>query len=111
MAEEEIAAARERLEAAKILLAKGMLVDAVNRIYYAAFRAARAVMLSLGREPKTHTGLISEFGLQVVRKGLMPKKYGIILRRSFEARESSDYTILAQFEKQEVEKLFGDVSD
>ena len=32
------------------------------------------------------------------------------LRRSFEARESSDYTIAAVFEKSEVEKLYTDTA-
>ena len=42
LVEAELASSKERLEAAKLLLSDGKLLDAVNRIYYAAFHAARA---------------------------------------------------------------------
>ena len=106
----ELASAKERLAAARLLLDKGKLPDAVNRIYYAAFHAARAVMTALGRpEAKTHSGLISEFSLWVVRPGILEARDASALRRSFEARETSDYTIAALFDREEGEGLLPDI--
>lgn len=108
LVEEELESAQERIEAAEILLERDKLVDAVNRMYYGVFHAARAVLNSLGREAKTHSGLISEFGLHVVKPGLMKKKFARILRRSFESRETGNYVIGAEFGKKEVESMLND---
>ena len=102
---EEINSAKERIDAAELLFNDGKLADAVNRAYYSAFHAATALLHSIGRDAKTHSGLISEVGLQLIGKGLLEKRYGRIIRRLFEARETSDYVVGAIFEKQEVKEM------
>jgi len=101
--------ADDRLEAAQILLKADRFVDCVNRIYYAAFNAAKAVLNSMGKDPKTHSGMISEFGFHVINKGIVSKEHGIALRRSFEARESGDYRVGIDFSESEVEELMAQV--
>ena len=101
----EIDAAKERLDAAELLLNDGKLVDAVNRAYYSVFHAGKALLHSIGRDAKTHSGLISEVGFYLVEKGMIDKKYGTILRRLFESRETSDYVIGAVFLEEEVNKM------
>ncbi len=102
---EELRVAEKRLKAAKILFKENMLEDAVNRAYYAVFYAAKAMLNSLGYDAKTHSGLISEFGLRIIKEGLLPMKYGRILRRAFEMRESGDYEIGVFFDRNEVKGL------
>ncbi len=41
----------------------------------------------------------------------MPKKYGTVLRRIFEARETSDYEIYAVFEKEEIKEFLKQAKD
>lgn len=108
---EEITIAEKRLKAAKLLLKANMLEDAINRIYYSLYYAAKAMLNSIGYDVKTHSGLISEFTLRLVKEGLVSKKYGKILRNAFEKRESSDYSIGAIFEKEEVENLLNDAKE
>lgn len=108
---EELKLAEKRLKAAKLLLSKDMLEDAVNRAYYSIFYAAKAMLNVMGFDAKTHSGLISEFGLRIVKRGLVPRKYGRILRRSFEMRESGDYEIGVIFEKDEVKDLVRNAED
>lgn len=103
--EEEIKIAERRLKAGELLLKEGMLEDAINRLYYAIFYAAKAMLNSVGYDAKTHSGLISEFGLRLIKEDLVKKKYGKILRNAFEKRESSDYEIGVVFEEQEVKEL------
>jgi len=101
----ELGQAEERLEAGQILLKNDKIVDAVNRFYYAAFHAARAVLNSIGLNPKTHTGLLSQFGIYVVKNKLMDEKFGNYLRKLMEARESGDYKIEAIFSTEDVKDL------
>ncbi|MGB9740265.1 MAG: HEPN domain-containing protein [Candidatus Bathyarchaeia archaeon] len=102
---EELEVAKRRLTAAKLLFEKGMIEDAVNRAYYAFFHSAKAMLNILGYDAKTHSGLISEFGLRIVKTNLLDKKFGQYFRRAFEMRESSDYEIGIVFSKEEVQML------
>jgi len=102
---EELEAAERRLDAAKILFEKEMLEDAINRAYYTFFHAAKAMLNVLGYDAKTHSGLISEFGLRIVKTNLMDKKFGQYFRRAFEMRESSNYEIGITFSEEEVKTL------
>jgi uncharacterized protein (UPF0332 family) len=101
----EIDAAKERLDAAELLFNDGKLVDAVNRAYYSTYHAGKALLHSIGRDAKTHAGLISEIGFHLVEKGMMEKTYGTILRRLFESRETSDYVVGAVFTEEEVNEM------
>ncbi len=101
----EIDAAKKRIEAAELLFEDEKYIDAVNRIYYSVFHAGRALLLSIGKETKTHTGLISEIGFHFIEKKIIDKKFGIILRRLYESRETSDYVIGAIFGEDEVEEM------
>ena len=100
---EELETAKRRLEAAKLLFEKDMIEDAVNRAYYVFFHAAKAMLNVLGYDAKTHSGLISEFGLRIIKTELLDKKFGQYFRRAFEMRESSDYEIGIIFSEEEVE--------
>ena len=102
---EELEVAKRRLEAAKLLFEKGMIDDAVNRAYYSFFHAAKATLNVLGYDAKTHSGLISEFGLRIIKTNFLDKKFGQYLRRAYEMRESSDYEIGVVFSGDEVRTL------
>ncbi|MGF3573217.1 MAG: HEPN domain-containing protein [Candidatus Bathyarchaeia archaeon] len=102
---EELEAAKARLKAAKLLFEKGMIEDSVNRTYYAFFHAAKAMLNAIGYDAKTHSGLISEFGLRIIKTNLLDKKLGQYFRRAFEMRESSDYEIGIVFSEDEVKTL------
>ncbi len=108
---EEINAAEERLRVARILLNKSKYPDAVNRIYYSVFNATKAVLHSIGKDVKTHSGLMAEFGLHIIKEKKMDSKFGQILRQTMEARESSDYKITAIFDKDEVKEMYDDAKD
>ena len=108
---EELEVAKARLKAAKLLFEKEMLEDAVNRAYYAFFHAAKAMLNTLGFDAKTHSGLISEFGLRIIKTKMLDKKFAQYFRRAFEMRESSDYEIGIVFGKDEVQSLIGNAEE
>ena len=102
---EELEVAKTRLKAAKLLFEKGMLEDAINRAYYSFFHAAKAMLNVLGYDAKTHSGLISEFGLRIIKTNMLEKKFAQYFRRAFEMSESSDCEIGLVFSEEEVQTL------
>lgn len=68
----ELQMSSRALEAAKRNAAAADFATATNRLYYATYHAALAVLLSEGLEPKTHRGLTHLLKLHFVKKGLLP---------------------------------------
>jgi uncharacterized protein (UPF0332 family) len=54
----EVARGNDALEEAELLLAAKKLSGAISRAYYAAFHYARALLPTIGEEPRTHGGLV-----------------------------------------------------
>ena len=67
-----------KLTSAKILLERDRIDDAISRAYYAAFLSVRALLYLLGISTRTHTGVITMFGLRVIKEGLLPSKIGML---------------------------------
>jgi len=92
-----IAKAERAIESARLLNHDGDVDGACNRAYYAMFDAAKAVLLATvpGIDPtigKTHSGLISAFGLHMVKTGLVPVEFGRAFNRAQDIRQVADYT-------------------
>jgi len=89
---EELAHAEEALRAAEALVSLGLFRDAANRLYYAAYHATLALLLTEDLEPATHAGLQTLLGLHFVKVGTLPASMAATLRRLQAYREASDYT-------------------
>jgi uncharacterized protein (UPF0332 family) len=84
-----LAKACRALASAKLLLARGDVDGACNRAYYAMFDAARAALLTVNAPvpselARTHSGLITAFGLHVVKPGLVAVERGRALSKPVE---------------------------
>lgn len=105
----ELTKGRSALEEAEILLREGKLDGATSRGYYAIFHAARAVVWTKGYAPKTHKGVVQQFGQHVVKSGEVEVTFSDILKDAADDRELADYHALAgEFERAEVERLVRD---
>jgi len=100
--------AEERLEAAKYLLDGAYYEDAVSRAYYSMYYAARAILTLKNIEPKTHDGVLSLFGLHVIKESDFEEYYGKALRFAKEEREKSDYDVAIEISKEEAELIVQD---
>ncbi len=96
--EEKRALSRYRLEKADRLLADARLLleqrrweSAVNRAYYAALSAARAVLILFGGDPRSHEGVKTMVNQRLVLGGYMSKEYGRWFRDLLFDREEADY--------------------
>jgi uncharacterized protein (UPF0332 family) len=89
--------AENALASANLLSDAGDIDGACNRAYYAMFDAAKAVLLATvptidPQIGKTHNGLISAFGLHMVKTGLVSVDLGRALNRAQNIRQIADYT-------------------
>lgn len=96
-AEELMQKARQAVASARALYQLPDMDGACNRAYYAMFDAARAVLLRSGAPvgadvARTHSGLITAFGLHLVKPGLLPIELGRAINRAEELRLVADYT-------------------
>ena len=82
----------ESLESAAILLREKKLADAVSRAYYAAFHFARALLLSVGEEVRTHGGLERLLHRDFVRPGTLAPEIALLYSRLLKHRGDADYT-------------------
>jgi len=85
--------ARNDLEAAERNLDQGFHVVSVTRAYYAMFYAASALLASKGITRSKHSSVLSAFGEQFVKSGLIEPDYAKALGHAFDARQDSDYDI------------------
>jgi uncharacterized protein (UPF0332 family) len=83
--------ARQTLEDAKLIASNKLWKAAANRLYYACFYAAGALMVQFGFEAKTHAGIIRLLGLHFISKNLLSNELGEIYYKLFALRQKSDY--------------------
>lgn len=85
--------AKELLADANELLSRGSYKSANNRAFYAAEKAIKAVLSSVGRDAESHVGLIKTFNIEFVRKeGSGFSKEDLRTLQSLERiRNASDY--------------------
>ena len=67
--------AESKLVSAKILFEKGIFDDAISRAYYCMYYAAKAILSLKDKYPRTHRGLVSQFGLEFVKEGIIEEYY------------------------------------
>jgi uncharacterized protein len=109
---------RYRLQRAKGSLGDAILLcdnkrwnAAVNRLYYACFYMATALLLENGVQVKSHDGVRIQFGLMFVKTGVIDKKFGKLYSRLFNSRQKGDYGDMYNFEAEMVLSLMSSVDE
>ena len=86
LARRRIARAHEALDEADLLIERRHFSGALNRLYYAAFYAARALLAMRTLDSSRHSGVIALFQEHFVRTGLISTDVARALPRAFEKR-------------------------
>lgn len=73
----------------------GYYNTAVNRLYYACYYAASALLLSREIDANTHNGVKTQLSMYFVRTGCLSLEHGATFSLLFEKRQSSDYSDFA----------------
>ena len=79
---------------------------AANRLYYAAYYASSALLLSAGHSAKTHDGTIGMIGQHYIRTGILSSEDGSLLARLQNMRHTGDYDDFLDWTKEDVEPYF-----
>jgi uncharacterized protein (UPF0332 family) len=87
-----VAKARGFLDRAPALLAQDFTDDAGRAAYLAGFHAAQALLFEkLGRTPKTHSGVQSEFARLVKNEPTIDQEVRAFLGRTYNLKAIADY--------------------
>ncbi len=98
---DELQRASQALQAAELLFEKGLLNDAVSRLYYWVLHTIRALLLTKGLEPKSHEGALRIFGLHFVKEGTFAAKDSHLFSKLMKYREEADYNPVYVFTKED----------
>lgn len=96
--------AKDRLDAAQLLLDNEKFEDSVNRAYYSMYHSAMALLRTKDVSPKTHKGLIGKFGKKFIKNGKMDRKFSKMLSHAESLRESADYGIEPEIKSEDAAK-------
>lgn len=77
----------------------------INRSYYGMFYAALALLQKLGSVPSKHTGVISAFDREFIRKDLLPKELSKSFHKAFDLRQTSDYKVIKPISMKKAESI------
>ena len=83
--------ALSNIEIARVLYESRDYGVALNRAYYAAFDAMRAVNALDGFDSSKHSGVIAHFNQTYVKTQLFPASTSSVIRKASMLREKSDY--------------------
>lgn len=100
--------ANESIREAELLLDGGHPNTCVNRLYYACFYAASAILLLKGYSSPKHSGVRSLFHQQIVKPGLIEVTMGHLYDRLYDSRQKSDYADLVKFQISDVDPWIGE---
>ena len=77
---------------------------AANRLYYALYHAASALLLSDGYTSHTHKGLMSQISLNYVKDGKILPEEGKLIRQMFNKRREGDYEDFEETTEEEIQE-------
>lgn len=105
-----LAAANEKLDAAKYLRDNGYFNDALSRAYYAAFHSVSLLLFLSDQAYSRHGQLIGAFNRDFVASGKLPQVLGKALGRLFDRRQTADYDVFDRASREEADQGIADAS-
>ena len=100
-----LAKAEEVYKAALILYDAAQWNSAINRLYYACFYSASALLLKRGIGAKSHAGVIAKFSEAVVRTGVMTADEYRVYSKLLNWRTKGDYSDMFDFCKDDLDDV------
>jgi uncharacterized protein (UPF0332 family) len=98
--------AHETLAEIPYLREQGYYNTATNRLYYACYYAAVALLAKNHISTNTHAGVKTMLGLHFVSKGLISKESGRAFTNLFDSRQRGDYDEFVYSTREEVDELY-----
>lgn len=98
--------AHETLDEIPYLRDQGYYNTATNRLYYACYYAAVALLVKHHISTGTHAGVKTMLGMHFVSKGLISKESGRAFTNLFDSRQRGDYDEFVYSTREEVDELY-----
>ena len=98
--------AHETLAEIPYLREQGYYNTATNRLYYACYYAAVALLTKHHILTSSHAGVKTMLGLHFVSKGLISKESGRAFSNLFDSRQRGDYDDFVYSTQEEVDELY-----
>jgi len=102
---EEMSRADDALKAADLLAANELFSDAVSRLYYYLLAHVRALLLTVGLEPRSHEGALRLLSLHFVKAGTLPRETAHVFSKLMKFREEADYNAAYVFAAEDFHEL------
>ena len=96
---------QETLAEVPFLKQQGYYNTAINRLYYACYYAAMALLIKHNINPSTHAGVKQMLGMHFVATGQLSRETGRTFSLLFERRHSNDYDDFAYSTVEEIDEL------
>lgn len=100
---------QEAFKEAELLLTQKFFGGSLSRSYYAAFHAAKAILMIEGLEAKTHQGVSRLFSLHFIKSKKFDSKLSRIFSHAQKDREEADYCSEYVFTKEDAQKRLEEV--
>lgn len=97
--------AKDSLGAAQTLIRDGYYDFAASRAYYAMFYIAEALLMQSGQSYNKHSAVISAFGREYAKTGIMDSKFHRWLIDAQDFRNIGDYGVEAHVSKDDVNSV------
>ncbi|MDR2970644.1 MAG: HEPN domain-containing protein [Bacteroidales bacterium] len=98
--------ARETLAEIPVLFENKLYRTAANRLYYACFYAATALLIKDGYEAHTHSGVKTLLGLHYINENKLAVSLGKTYNHLFNMRQKGDYFDLITVNESDIIPLF-----
>lgn len=82
-----------------------------NRMYYALYYAASALLINDGHKIGTHKGVIALFNLNYVKEGPLTREDGTLFANVFAFRQGSDYDDFIDASEKDIKLLLPQVEN
>ena len=96
--------ANESIKEAQALYEMNLLRGAVNRAYYAMFYAVMALTVLRQEITSRHSGVITFFDREFVKRGIFSKELSQSLHLAFQRRQENDYGEVFTVSQEEAEQ-------
>ena len=82
---------------------------AANRMYYAVYYAATALLISNGYTTRTHSGMITQINVHFVLQGILTKADGRLINKLFDLRQEADYDDFIDADEEDIKEYMPQV--
>jgi uncharacterized protein (UPF0332 family) len=101
-----IESAQQTMQEAKVMIDNHFWNAAINRMYYACYYAASALLIKNAIEAQTHAGVRQMLGLHFIRTGKLSVELGNYYSNLFAKRHSGDYDVYIFFDEDTVMTIY-----